>query len=228
MNLFKPALFPSGSSTMPLTIAARQEVFLSLVKLVATVCLFLFASQALAAQRPRENAQTNYVVERVEVDGSRRIESGTLRARISSRPGDPYSVEAVRRDVQALRNTQFFDDVRVEVEDSPYRPNGKIVIFLLVEKPIVGRIEYKGIKSITESDILDAFKHERVGVSVGSYFDRTKLAHAAVVISELLAAHGRQFATVKPTYERNPSANTVTLLFSVDEGPKAQRPRNRS
>jgi outer membrane protein insertion porin family len=102
------------------------------------------------------------------------------------------------------------------------------VVFILRERPIIDRIEYKGIKSITDSDILAAFKDERVGLSEGGWFDRAKLKHAVVVISELLAAHGHQFATVKPTYEQNPSTNTVTLVFNIDEGPKAQKSRNRS
>lgn len=101
-------------------------------------------------------------------------------------------------------------------------------MFIVVERPIIGRIEYKGIKSITASDILDAFTDERIGLSVGSWFDRTKLKHAVVVINELLAAHGHQFATVKPSYETNPSSNTVILVFNIDEGPKAQKSRNRS
>ena len=103
-------------------------------------------------------------------------------------------------------------------------PNTKIVIFIVSEKPTIARIEYKGIKSIIESAILNAFKDGRVGLSVGSLFDQTQLKHAVVVISELLAAHGHQFATVKPTYEPNPSSNTVTLVFNIDEGPKAQKP----
>jgi len=107
------------------------------------------------------------------------------------------------------------------VEDRLHLPNGRIVIFYVVEKPIIDRIEYKGIKSITESDILNALKDERVGLSVGSWFDRAKLKHAAVVISELLAAHGDQFATVKPTYEKILSTNTVTVVFNIDEGPEA-------
>ena len=40
-----------------------------------------------------------------------------------------------------------------------------------------------------------------VRLSAGSRFDPTKLKHAMVVISRLLAAHGHQFAAVKPSYE---------------------------
>ena len=43
-----------------------------------------------------------------------------------------------------------------------------------------------------------------------------------MVIKELLAEHGRQFATVKPTYERIASTNAVKLVFNIDEGPKVK------
>ncbi len=81
------------------------------------------------------------------------------------------------------------------------------------ERPIIRRIDYKGNKSITESDILDAFKDKKVGLSVESQFDPTKIIHAEVVLKSLLAAHGRQFASVKPTYERIAAANAGEAHF---------------
>jgi outer membrane protein insertion porin family len=94
---------------------------------------------------------------------------------------------------------------------------------------LVERTNTKGLSQSPSRiflNILDAFTDERVGLSVGSWFDRAKLKHAVVVINELLAAHGHQFATLKPSYETNPSSNTVTLVFNIDEGPKAWLPRN--
>ena len=208
---------------MRLTIAAPREVPLNSFKLGKTLFLFLFAALASGAQQPRENSQIKYVVERLDLVGNRRIEADTLRRWISTRPGDIYSVDAVQRDVRKLWGTQLFDDVRLTVEDSPSLPNGKIVVFTLLEKPIIGRIEYKGIESITESDITGALKVQGVGLSVGVWFDRGKLKRGVVVITELLAVHGHQSATVKPVYEKNPSSNTVTLVFNIDEGPKTKR-----
>jgi outer membrane protein insertion porin family len=193
------------------------------LELLASVCLFLVVAQALPAQQPRGNAQTKYIVERLDIVGNRRVETDTIRALISSQPGDPYDVEAVRDDVRSLSNTGFFDDVRSEVEDTPDRPNGKTVIFIISEKPIVGSIDYKGIKSITESDILAALKDQKVELSVGSWFDQAKMKHAATVIRASLASHGHQSATVNPTYERIPSSNTVAVAFNIDEGPKSHK-----
>jgi len=150
------------------------------------------------------------------------VETATLHARISSRPGDSYSVEGVQRDAQALRDTPFFDDVRLKVEGSPDRPNGKVIVFFVREKPVIERIEYDGIQSITRVDIVKALKDENAGVFVGNWFDEKKLKRAVAVIRELLVARGHPSALVKPTYEKSVSANTVTLLFNIDEGPKAQ------
>jgi len=205
-----------------IVMAASGEIFLRLFEPFAVLCVLLLAAPALSAQQAQESAGTQYVIERIEFIGNRRIQSGTLRARIFSRQGDPYSVERVRRDFQALWNTQFFEDIRLEVEDSPTQPNSKIVVFYLTERPIIRRIEYKGNKSITESDILDAFKDKKVPLSVLSQFDPTKIKRAQVVIKGLLAAHGRQFATVKPTYEKISATNAVKLVFNIDEGPKVK------
>jgi len=174
------------------------------------------------ATQQAANGQPQAVIERIEFIGNRRIRSDTLKARIFSREGDPYNEETLRRDFQALWNTQFFEDVKLRVEDSPDRPNAKIIIFDVKERPIIRRIRYDGIHSISESDILDRFKDRKVGLSVESPFDPTKIKKAEVVLKELLGEHGRQFAKVTPEYERIASSNAVILVFKIDEGPKVK------
>ena len=161
-------------------------------------------------------------VERIDFEGNRRIRRDTLQARIFTRQGDPYNEETLRRDFQALWNTQFFEDVKLEVQDSPDKPNGKIVTFIVKERPAIRRIRYEGIHSISESDILDRFKEKKVGLTVESPFDPTRIKKAEVVLKELLGEHGRQFATVTPQYERIASSNAVILVFKIDEGPKVK------
>jgi outer membrane protein insertion porin family len=159
--------------------------------------------------------------------GNRRVRNDTLKARIFTRAGDLYYEETLRRDFQALWNTQFFEDVRLRVEDSADRANGKIVIFELKERAVIRRIRYLGIKSVSESDILDRFKERKVGLTVESQFDPTRIKKAQVVLKELLGEHGRQFAHVTPQYERIASSNAVVLIFKVDEGPKVKVGRIR-
>ena len=187
------------------------------------MCLFLFAAHALAAQQPPPAARTKYVVDRIDIVGNRRIRTETLKAQMALHTGDPYSVEAAQRDVQSLLTTGFFEDVYLEAEDSPHVPNGKIVIFIVQEKPIIASIDYQGIQSIRESDIRTALKAHKVKLSVGDWFDQTDLKRAVNVITQLLASHGYQSATVKPTYELIASSGTVTIVFNIDEGPKTKK-----
>jgi outer membrane protein insertion porin family len=191
----------------------------ALLELFVTTCVFVFAAEASEAQQPHRKPEPQYSVERIELVGPRREQPAKLGARIVSRVGDTYSEDAVRRAVQALRDTGFFEDVRAEVEDSPDQPNARIVVFIVREKPIVRRIDYRGTKSVTAPEILNALNDKEVGLSVGSWFDQTKLNRAALVIKGLLSAHGRASATVKPTYERFASTNTVNVVFDIDEGP---------
>jgi outer membrane protein insertion porin family len=162
------------------------------------------------------------IIDRILFTGNRRIRTDTLKARIFSRDGDPYNEETLRRDFQALWNTQFFEDVKLRVEDSPDGPNHKNVIFEVRERPVIRRIRYDGIHSVSESDILDRFKERKVGLTVESQFDPTRIKKAEVVLRELLGEHGRQFAKVTPQYERIAASNAVILVFKVEEGPKVK------
>jgi outer membrane protein insertion porin family len=176
-------------------------------------------SRLLAADGQQDASQA--FIERIDFEGNRRIRRDTLLARIFTRVGDPYNEETLRRDFQALWNTQFFEDVQLRVEDGE-KPNGKVIIFEVKERPVIRRIRYDGIHSISESDILDRFKEKKVGLTVESQFDPTRIKRAEVVLKELLGEHGRQFATVTPEYERIASSNAVILVFKIDEGPKVK------
>jgi outer membrane protein insertion porin family len=176
---------------------------------------------AAQQQQPQEQPPPA-VVDRIIFLGNRRIRSDTLKARIFSREGDPYNEETLRRDFQALWNTQFFEDVKLRVEDSPDGANHKNIIFDVKERPVIRRIRYDGIHSISESDILDRFKEKKVGLTVESQFDPTRIKKAEVVLKDLLGEHGRQFAKVTPQYERIASSNAVILVFKIEEGPKVK------
>jgi outer membrane protein insertion porin family len=174
------------------------------------------------SQAQQGATQQQTIIERIDFIGNRRVRSDTLKARIFSRDGDPYNEETLRRDFQALWNTQFFEDVKLRVEDSPTRANAKVIVFEVKERPQIRRIRYEGIHSISESDILDRFKERKVGLSVESQFDPTRIKKAEVVLKDLLGEHGRQFARVNPMYERIASSNAVILVFKIEEGPKVK------
>ena len=135
-----------------------------------------------------------------------------------TRPGDVYDQAALERDFNSLWNTGYFDDLRIEREPSA---KGWIIHVYVKEKPTIREIKYEGLSSVSQSDVLDKFKERKVGLTQESQYDPTKVKRAEVVIKELLAAHGRQFATVRSEVRPIPPA-AVALTFVVKEGPKVK------
>jgi len=218
-----PAVF--GRDNLPADSSSNKVLFSASLDLLTGKEAVEDHAQAPAQAAPAQqqpSGQQQFIIERIEFIGNRRIRNDTLKARIFSRDGDPYNEDTLRRDFQALWNTQFFEDVKLRVEDSPKRSDAKIIVFEVKERPQIRRIRYDGNHSVSESDILDRFKERKVGLSVESQFDPTKIKKAEVVIKELLGEHGRQFAKVTPQYERIASSNAVILVFKIEEGPKVK------
>jgi len=172
-----------------------------------------------APTQPQAQPTAQATIQSIIFRGNRRIPAATLRARIFSHQGDVYNENILDRDFMALWNTGFFDDVRLEVVDS--EKGGKIVTFFVREKKLVRSIDYKGLGSVQQSDVLDEFKKRKVGLSIQSQYDPVTIRRAEVVLQEMLAAHGKMFATVRHR-TRNIPPNSVALTFIVVEGPKVK------
>ncbi|MFL6299123.1 MAG: outer membrane protein assembly factor BamA [Terriglobales bacterium] len=162
-------------------------------------------------------AQEN-IVQEIVIHGNRRIPADTIRARIFTKPGDVYDEASLQRDFNSLWNTGYFDDLRMEREESP---KGYRIHVYVKEKPTIRSIEYKGLSSVSQSDVLDRFKNNKVGLSVENQYDPTKVKKAEVALKELLSEHGRQFASVRTEIRPIPPA-AVAVTFVIKEGPKVK------
>jgi outer membrane protein insertion porin family len=177
-----------------------------LVRLFAVILLAVAGSIALAQST---------TIDSIRVIGNRRIPKETVLARLFTHPGDTYDPVSIERDFNSLWNTGYFDDLRIEREDSE---KGIILNIYLREKPNIREINYKGLNSVSQSDVLDRFKKEKVSISVESQYDATKIKRAETVLKELLAEHGHQFATIKTEVKTIPPAS-VQVNFNIKEGP---------
>jgi outer membrane protein insertion porin family len=158
------------------------------------------------------------IIEDIRIHGNRRSPAETIRARMFTHPGDVYNQAAMERDFHALWNTGYFDDVRIEREKSA---KGWIIQVYVKEKPTIREINYYGLTSMTQSEVLDKFKELHVGLNQESPFDPTKVKHAEVVLKELLAGRGHQFATIR-TEVRQIKPDAVSITFRIHEGPKVK------
>ena len=195
------------------------------VQVLAAVLLFLGIGLNARAQSqsplqniaPASEASTpqGSIISEIRVIGNRRIPKETILARIFSHVGDPYDSATVERDFNSLWNTGYFENVQINRETTP---KGVILTIIVRERPTIRDITYKGLSSVSQSDVLDRFKKAKVPLSVDSQYDPTKIKLAETVIKELLAEHGHQFATIHTVIKTIPPAS-VSVNFNVKEGP---------
>ena len=160
-------------------------------------------------------AQQAQAIESIRVIGNRRIPKETILARLFTHAGDAYDPVSIERDFNSLWNTGYFENLRIEREDSE---KGIILDIFVKEKPTIREINYKGLNAVSQSDVLDRFKKEKVGLSVESQYDAAKILRATTVLKEILSEHGHQFATVKLDIKDIPPA-AVQVNFNIKEGP---------
>src|SRR6266850_684287 len=146
----------------------------------------------------RVNAQqTQRLVESVDITGNRRLRRDDILYYVQTRPGDPYNEQQVERDYQAILALGFFDktSTRVLIEDGPR--GGVNVIFEVKELPIIRDLQFEGLHSVSESDVLKAFREKRVGVSKEAIYDPVKVRTAVRTMKELLSARGHPNAVIE-------------------------------
>jgi outer membrane protein insertion porin family len=198
---------PHGSSPVKAKHTRMASALRAVRRLMGMTLLALAAGAALA-QQPQ-------TIDSIRVIGNRRIPKETVLARLFTHPGDTYDPISIERDFNSLWNTGYFENLRIEREDSE---KGIILDIFVKEKPTIREINYKGLNVVTQSDVLDRFKKEKVGLSVESQYDPAKILRATTVLKQILAEHGHQFATVKLDIKDIPPAS-VQVNFNIKEGP---------
>ncbi len=189
---------------------ARLGIFSGILRLVLTL--------TVACGTVARAQQKTVVIEDVRLVGNRRIPEDTIKFYIQTKKGDQYSEDRLKLDFRSLLNTNFFKDVTLIQEDGK---TGPIIIFRVVERPLIRSIIYEGVKSFKESDILEEFKKRKVGLSMDSAFDEAKLPQARRAIEELLKQNGRPLGTVNYEIEEL-SQSSVKVTFKIDEGTKVR------
>jgi len=183
------------------------------VKLGICVLGFLLSGSAVF---PQERNETT--IERIDLRGNRRVPEETIRFYIQSRPAEPYDEVRLERDLHALYKAGFFENIEIQERDGD---TGKIITFVLKEKPLIRAIEYSGNKSFTEADILEAFKEKKVGLTVDSQYDPSKIRAAERVLKDLMLQNGKPLGSVHAEIENIPPSS-VRVRFVMDEGAKVR------
>ncbi|XCN74934.1 MAG: outer membrane protein assembly factor BamA [Candidatus Electrothrix aestuarii] len=153
----------------------------------------------------------NFIIAKIIPEGNKRIDSGAIRRKISTKPGDTYSPDNLRKDLKQVFSMGYFDNVEIEVNDSG---EGKEVIFRVEEKPLIKSVSFTGLDKVQEEDVRDA-----ANIKTNNILNPAKLNDAVKRINGLYRSKGYYAARSKFALE-HPSENSVDVQFIINEGDK--------
>ena len=127
------------------------------------------------------------LIERIVVEGNRKVSRDTVLFYLKSKANDLYSEDILREDFQTLWKTGFFENIRIETEQGP---RGVIIKITLSENLFIREINYKTGKKIKKEDIVEKLQENGITLSPYSYFDPAKLKKVESIILEMMAEKG--------------------------------------
>ena len=183
----------------------------NLAVFIKSLLLFSIFSSIIYAQETidSQSIQSSQIYERImfiEVRGSQRIESDTIKSYMTVKPGDLYDDAEVDRSLKILFNTGLFADVAIRYE------NSGLIVFV-IENPIINRIDFEGNSALKD----DKFEEE-IELGPRSVYTRSKVQADVQRLIELYRRSGRFSAFIEPKVIRQPQ-NRIDLIFEITEGP---------
>jgi outer membrane protein insertion porin family len=144
----------------------------------------------------------------IEVPHKGRLTADEILGFMHQRVGQPFSPEALTRDVRELWEQGFFDDIEVDLTRSD---RGVTLRVLVRERPTVRAIVYSG-----NAELEDDKLNEGVDIKAGSVLSYPAIRRAVQKIRDLYAEKGYFLVEVTPDVQPQRD-NEVTLKFTVRE-----------
>jgi outer membrane protein insertion porin family len=161
------------------------------------------------------------------------IESETYMYWIKVRPSTPSqgifvpftddTEQAMLSDFKALWNTNFLENLSIEVTDYTFDNGvvGKILTYNMEERERVKIVDYQGSKQIDRTKIDEKLRELNVELRLDSFLDIATVRRVESVLRSFMAEKG--FTNAEVTHKISPVAGgpkLVNVTFNVNEGPK--------
>jgi len=198
----------------------RQGHILSFTLILICLCLFIIsignsitwaenitddnAAQVSTLQRPE-------IVEDVIIKGNQRIEDDAILTVVRTVKGDILDYKRLDRDLRDIYRMGYFSNVSIDVKDGK---KGKIVTFIVKEKPIIEQIKFEG-----NHEIKDEKLKEELGIDLYSVFDRNEVKQSVIRLINLYKKKGYYKAEIHSKIEPLPH-NSVRIKYVINEHEK--------
>lgn len=150
-----------------------------------------------------------FYIEDVVIEGNRRVDTAAIRLQLKGTRGE-VTEDMISEDVKTLYKTGFFEQVSVSFQQTPR----SVLVFTVVEKPIVRKVFIKGNKEVPENELADVltFGEKR-------FLDKARL--------NALSKNGVSFYQSRGFYDADVNYSVVPVedgqvdvTFEVKEGEK--------
>lgn len=145
----------------------------------------------------------------VDVEGLDKSDKVTALKAIQLKAGDPYSLEAVNRDLKSLYALGIFTDIEV---DKVNAGSGVKIIFRVKERPIVTKITIQGSKTVGNDKLNEAIVQKEQ-----QPLDEKKIGESKENIKEAYAKEGLGLAVVSTEVKSLSGKDDVELIFKISE-----------
>ena len=157
-------------------------------------------------------AAEDYIVRDIKVDGLVRLTPANVYGMIPLNSGDRVSDAALANAIRSLYATALFDDIKTEKQ-------GDTLVFKVVERPLISKVEFKGNKLIPKEALEEGLK--KMGITEGEVLKKSALQTVESELEQQYMQQGRYDADVKVVTTAKPN-NRVDLTIEFVEGKAAK------
>jgi len=196
---------------MPMNYLSQFSPFMNSNSLTA-IYKFLRVLLLCICFMPTAHALEPFQIQDIRIEGLQRTEPGTVLATVPFRVGENYSDEKGTLAIRNLFALGLFKDVRIEV-------NAAVVVVIVEERPIIGAVDFVGIKEFDKDTLRKALKD--IGLSEGRPFDKALTDRAEQELKRQYinkSLYGADVVTTVTPSDRN----RINLNFTVVEGDVAR------
>jgi outer membrane protein insertion porin family len=151
------------------------------------------------------------VIHKISILGNVKVEEGVILGAVKSREGRPLSMDQVREDLRSIFGLGYFTDVQVDIKSTP---QGKEIIFIVMEKPAIKEVVITGNDKVKLDDI-----KEKVTLTPRSILNLDKVKENGEQIRKLYFSKGYYGVKVEHQIDYL-DTNEAVVTFAITEGPK--------
>jgi outer membrane protein insertion porin family len=148
----------------------------------------------------------------VRIEGHSGVTQVGKLPKLNTRAGASFDPKLIEDDVRALDGTRRFLDIRTRYQ---YANGGLVVIFQVVEKPVMRYVKFIGMEGVKESKL-----KKEAGLAVGDSMDPNKIEDARRTLETYYHDHGYPQAYVKTA--EGTTTTDKGAIFIINEGLKQQ------